>query len=295
MTTTPVPHGLTPSIIVTQRTAQRQHRSGTFSIPVGASERDALFFQREEGDGPSDYYALVHTGNHFEAMKCTYYGPGYSPQRDTHRSVGYQFLDDYSGRGSWTHAPHEIAMAVYYPVDKRLKRKYAHGAKIIEVNAENDGWLTKFTDEGTHHDYELTLVTVADGVFQPLFRQYQYDMYTATAESAISRAKNLFVKLSIFYGSVVTELRKIARGVALGEREMQAHPAEGWIDRDLTAAIAKVKADWLASRSADAAELASAFRYLEGSLTMPSVETPWDRDSRVAAEKAAAEALSGGG
>ena len=147
-----------------------------------------------------------------------------------------------------------------------------------------------------HHDYELTLLGATDGVFQPLFRQYQSDAITLRAAGASTEGTDKkFVLLSEFYGAAVAKLRTTARAVFLGQREQEAHPQEGWLDRDITTAVAAVKADWTtAERTSDLTVLAPSLAYIERSLAMPAVETRWDRVARLSAEaKAAASAGDG--
>ena len=178
----------------------------------------------------------------------------------------------------------EYAVTVYYPIDPRMTAKDIAGAIRAYPNEDNTGWLFAHTDEGTHHDYELTLLAACDGVFQPLFRQYQSDIYSSTSEVLISKAKGRFVALSSFYGAVLVEAKKIARNIYLGEREQMAHPSEGWLDRDITRAVATVKAQWTKNKPTTLAILSTALTYIESSLNMPSVETRWAKAARLKAE-----------
>ena len=189
--------------------------------------------------------------------------------------------------------PAELVMHLYYPIDPRIKVIDIEGATRAYPNDENNGWLFAHTDEGTHHDYELRLLSAIDGVCQPFFRQLQVDSFSA-ASTARTTAQRRFGLLSEFYGRVVVLARKAAREIYLGEREQQAHPREGWLDRDITAAIEAARAEWTGTRDNDLTELSSAIGYLTRSLAMPSVETRWDREARLKAEAAAAAAASQG-
>ena len=191
-----------------------------------------------------------------------------------------------------TSQPHETAMELYFPIDPRVKEIDVVGAVEAYPNEDNTAWLFRHTQEGTHHDYELTLISAVDGVTQPLMRQYHVDMLTGGSESARSQAQRRFVLMSGFYGEVVNEARKIARAVYLGEREQKAHPREGWLDRDITAAVAKVKASWTKTKANDLAHVATGVTYIENSLTMPTVETRIQQAERLAKEAKAAEAAA---
>lgn len=181
--------------------------------------------------------------------------------------------------------PFEALMVFYYPVDPRIIEADVQGATRAYPNADNTAWLFAHTEEGTHHDYELRLLAACDGVFQPFFRQLTVDSFSSV-DTARSLAQRRFTLLSEFYGAVVVKARAAARQIFLGEREQSPHPTEGWLDRDITAAVAAVKADWAAanpSRSPDLSVLSSAIGYVENSLKMPKVETRWDRAARLAA------------
>ena len=240
-------------------------------------EKPSLLIKPEADDSADDQYAAVLVGKHFEAIPTTLSG------KNKTSGFWYYFppLSEY---------PLELSMHIYFPIDPRIRRVDVQGAVKAYPNADNTGWLFAHTDEGTHHDYELQLLAACDGLFQPLFRQYQVDAYNPSATAA-TRGKTLYTHLSAFYGEVVVQVRTIARGAYLGEREQMAHPSEGWLDRDITAAIAAVTADWTENHSANLAELknAGALTYLTRSLTMPAVETRWDREARLEAEKKAAE------
>ena len=190
---------------------------------------------------------------------------------------------------------HERQMLHYYPIDPRMTRSDVDGAIRAYPNADNTGWIFKHTDEGTHHDYELRLISAVDGVIQPYFRQLLVDQFS-TQETVRQAAADRFVTLSRFYGEVVVAARAIARSAYLGEREQKAHPREGWLDHDITAAVAQVRAKWSEDASTDDNNrVAPALVYITQSLTMPSVETRWDRAARLEAEakkKAAEEAAA---
>ena len=123
-------------------------------------------------------------------------------------------------------------------------------------------------------------------MFQPYFRQLQVDERNPSLAAV---AGQRFVALSSFYGEVIVQARLQARAIFLGEREQMDHPAEGWLDRDITNAITTIQAKWKADTSKMVAlsHVAPAITYFLQSLTMPSVETRWDRAARIAAEEAA--------
>ena len=190
----------------------------------------------------------------------------------------------------------EYQMEVFHPIDPRIVEADIAGAVHAYANDDGNGWLFGHTREGTHHDYELSLLGALAGVFQPLILQYRVDADSATASTA-QRGRRIYGVLAAFYGSVVVEARKIARGTYLGEREQMAHPLEGWLDHDCTAAIDAVAAAWKkdTNRTAALVDLSVPLAYLRQALAMPSVETRWDRKKRLDDEaKAAAEQAPAG-
>ena len=231
-------------------------------------------------------------GRHIDARKCVFWNGGHFETawceiRRLRELVRARIFGDLT-----TSQPHETAMEMYFPIDPRVKEIDVLGAVEAYQNEDNTAWLFRHTQEGTHHDYELTLLSAVDGVAQPILRQYQVDMLTGGSESARSQAQRRFVLMSGFYGEVVNAARTIARTVYLGEREQKAHPREGWLDRDITAAVAKVKATWTETKANDLAHIASGVTYIENSLKMPTVETRIQQAERLAKEKAEAAAAA---
>ncbi len=193
----------------------------------------------------------------------------------------------------WDTAVHaEYYMTLHYPIDPRIIETDVKGAIRAYANADNTGWLFAHTDAGTHHDYELNLMAALDGVMQPLFRQAQVDLHKpGNSEPTVARLKKLYDLLSQFYGQCIIEARKRARAVWLGYREQYPHPANGYLDEDITQAINTIEASWKPDRQKDLDALGGSLRYLRTSLTMPAVETRWDKIARLNAEaKAKAEA-----
>ena len=221
--------------------------------------------------GPNKAKFAIWNGHEFEVVygRLQYSSGSYS--------ISFEWAHDPAG-------PIEYVTHLYYPIDPRVVESDVVGARVAYPNETNTGWLFRHTDEGTHHDYELTLLAAIDGIIQPYFRQLIVDALSSV-ETTSTRATKRFDLLSQFYGSVVVEARKAARKVFLGEREQKAHPREGWLDRDITNAVAAVKTDWTGKRDKDLREIAQAIRYVETSLAMPSVDTRWDRDARLAKEK----------
>ena len=221
----------------------------------------------------------VWNGHQFESMKTFY--TSYLAESGSH--LGEVVLNPRRG------GTVEFVMTMYHPIDPRITPTDVDGAVRAYKNADSTGWLFAHTEEGTHHDYELTLRAAADGLFQPLFRQLQVDAFTPSLRA---RSEERFKLMSEFYGEVLVAARDIARGAFLGEREQSAHPREGWLDRDLTAALAATKKKWQADRADDLVKIATSVSYAETVLAMPTVETRWDRAARLAEEakkKAAAE------
>lgn len=224
--------------------------------------------------------AVFWNGTHFEVL----------PVKHTHGGGRGQIviaLDDSGDAPAVVGQNH--AMWLCYPIDERITELDIIGAVESYPNDTNTGLLFRHTREGTHHDYELHLLAAIDGVAQPYIRGYLSDSFDANAGVA-ERGRDGFVKLSKFYGEVVGEARTIARGIYLGERHQKAHPPEGWVDRDITAAVEKVEADWTENHAKDLLDIASRVKLIKDSLKMPSVETRWDREARLAAAAAAKEA-----
>ena len=215
--------------------------------------------------------AVFWTGTEFEAIPVRIHGTTNA------RIEPYDTV-----RRTW--ANREIVMTLYYPIDPRIDEIDVAGALKAYPNETNTGWLFAHTDEGTHHDYELSLLAATDGVVQPLFRAYMVDSFSADAEAA-ARGRNRYAKLAQFYGDVLVEAKRRARSIYLGEREQKAHPREGWLDRDITASVAVVKAKWTETKPSDLAVIASGVRYIETALTMPAAETRWAQEARLQAEK----------
>ena len=226
-------------------------------------------------------------GHEFEVLTCRI---RYSHGGENNKgSVEYQVEPDWY-LGEEGGPEREYSMDIYYPIDPRIQETDVRGALRAYPNETNDGWLFAHTAEGTHHDYELNLLAAVDGVFQPFFRALEVEMLS-TAESTSRDARDDFKRLAAFYGEVVVKARALARAAYLGEREQKDHPREGWLDRDITTAVAAVKAAWRVNRTTDLTELSSAMTYIENSLNMPAVETRWDRAARLETE--GADAVSG--
>ena len=200
----------------------------------------------------------------------------------------------YRGHSAIRRAQHptEFVMRIFYPIDPRIRVVDVQGAKKAYPNETNNGWLFAHTDEGTHHDYELGLLAAVDGVFQPLFRQYEVDEKQSTGEPARERAKDRFILLAAFYGDTVAQARTKARSVYLGYRQQQPHPAVGYLDADITAAIEAVRVKWAETKSADLAKIQSAITYLNSVLTIPTPETRWEQAARLERERKEAEAAA---
>ena len=172
---------------------------------------------------PGTTSVAVWNGHEFEVIEI-------------HPESGYKF--ESSNRIQWRFGPrlphsYELMHVGYWPIDPRIITSDVRGAIRAYPNSDNTGWLFAHTDEGPHHDYELQLLAACDGVFQPYFRQLQVESFSAVL-SASNQAKTQFTLFATFYGQVITKVREIARSTFLGEREQQAHPKEGWLDRDLT-------------------------------------------------------------
>lgn len=211
----------------------------------------------------------VHNGSHFEVVDGITLGHG-----DDHAYVDLLDID-----------PTERHMVLYYPVDPRMIPLDVSGATRSYPNEDNTGWLFAHTDEGTHHDYELTLLAAVDGVMQPLFRQYQVDVWIGSSNEVKRKGQELHILLSQFYGAVVTEARKRARSAYLGLRHQEPHPRTGYLDADITASITTVKEKWATMRAGDLVKLGPALGYIERTLNMPTPETRWDQAKRIIEEE----------
>ena len=184
---------------------------------------------------------------------------------------------------------HELYMELYYPIDPRTILSDWTDAVKAYPNETNTAWLPAHTDVGAHHDYELNLLSVIDGVFQPAFRQYQYDNFTESSDVVRARAQKRYALLSVFYGEVLVQARSIARSVHLGYRHQQPHPQVGYLDHDITEAVATDRDRWNDDKPVDLNEILSSVRYVEGVLTIPDPETRWVKVARLEAERKARE------
>ena len=238
---------------------------------------------------PSTYSEYVQSGKiRFTAQAAFWNGHKFevSKVRGYIRKTGMSFVVVSDAPDEQTH---EYQMLLYYPVDSRMIVSDVDRAVRPEPNETNTAWVFHHTDEGTHHDYELILRGALSGAFSPLLVQYQSDLIGLAARGASTEGVGKkYMKLAGFYGQALPQVRTIARATFLGEREQSPHPREGWIDRDLTAAIAAVEAAWTGTRDADLTILAASLTYIKQSLNMPAVETRWARVDRLAAEAEAA-------
>ena len=176
-----------------------------------------------------------------------------------------------------------------------MTREDIEGATRIYANADNTGWLFAHANHGHHHDHEINLMAGIDGIFQPVFRQYNVDHITGANDAAKLRAANQYKLLSQFYGEVVGLARTNARAKHLGERHKDPHPENGHIHSEIKVAYEATNTKWKASKQkTELALIAGAFTYIETALTIPTPETRWDKAARLEAEakkkKAAAEA-----
>ena len=238
--------------------------------------------------GDTNHLLLVFWAGHaFEVVEAEGYGlRGYSGNMritaSTKRDGDHRNL-----RGEWN-------MILYCPVDTRLKVSDIQHATIARPNKAGTHWLFFHTDEGTHHDYELSLLGAIEGVFQPYLRQLLVDYWSGGTETVRERAQLAYVELAKFYGDVIAEARKRARSLFLGQREQQAHPKEGWLDLDITNSVAATEKKWKAEgRQEYLDDLSGAITYVKTSLAMPKVETRWDREARLKREADAAAAGNG--
>lgn len=245
-------------------------------------------------------FCAVHNGHRFEVVNlvATLMG-GYSFAFVTKgfRNLTYLISVPTSnslGGVSHTYRDHfEQSMELYFPLDPRITVSDIEGATEAYLNDDGDGWLFRHTDEGTHHDYELTLLAAVGGIFKPLFNQYQVDAILAANDEAKTRANDLYVLLSKFYGQVFKEAKKRARAYHLGERHQTPHPEVGYLDADITASLETVEADWRTNHSEWLAKLSTPITYLKRQLNMPTPETRWAKKARIEAEKKAAESEGG--
>ena len=182
---------------------------------------------------------------------------------------------------------------IAFPIDPRMTEQDIAGATHIYPNTANTGWLFGHAGTGHHHDHELLLITTIDGIMQPVFRQYQADLYDGKSAPARNRAKERFTLLSEFYGMVLSEARKLARTKHHGERHKDLHPETGHLHTEISVAYTTIKTKWEAEKATDAAKISVAFTYIENVLNIPTPETRWDMAARLEAEaKAAADAAA---
>lgn len=177
---------------------------------------------------------------------------------------------------------HDDTMIAYGPIAPYTKVTDWHGAYKAVPNAANTAWEPRLTEPGTHHDYELTLLGNIGNMFNTVLAQYRVDSIKATDDQSRSDADLKYVAAAEFYAETQAEARKIAQGLYLGQRVVEAHPAVGYVDQDTTNAVAAVKARWMTTRPDDVADLSGMFQYFNRYLNMKPVELPWEYRVRIA-------------
>ena len=87
-----------------------------------------------------------------------------------------------------------------YPIDPRMIKSDIEGAKYIEPNADNTGWLFYHETVGERRDHELQLMAVIEGVFRPVFHQYGFDYMQDLSPEHTTLAKERHSIIASFYG-----------------------------------------------------------------------------------------------
>lgn len=190
-------------------------------------------------------------------------------------------------------ALHEAVMHLYYPLDQRTNLKDWKRAVGAKPNAEGTAWIPYHTDQGTHHDIGVSFEGAVCTVFKP-----EVDGLNAEILELDPRDQPHGRKV-LEYGALV---RLQAKAIALvdaahserylGEYHQEPHPVTGHVLTAVKDALAKLKADepalWRRTKAA-------ADRIEKGVDTRIArlAETRWDREARLAAEKAKKEAAGG--
>ena len=186
--------------------------------------------------------------------------------------------------------PREFSMSIHYPIDKRTKPKDWEGAIGAYRNAENTGWLPKHTDRGTHHDRGLSFEDGVYVVFKP-----ELDPLNAEIMGLDPRDAPHGRKVTEYKSLVQAQTKVIEKVVAihedryLGYYEQHPHPEAGHI-------MVAVKDAFAAAKSENTAlwrRASVALSRIEKAIIKRAsqvVETRWDQEARIAAEKKAAAA-----
>ena len=233
-------------------------------------------------------YVPVWNGHEFESVQIIGGSANHSQSRHNGERVtvtNYSFQIEHR-------EPHEQIMAFPFPRNPLLKEKDIIGATIFELVEEEGYFDIRHTEEGTHHDYELTLRGAAEGVFQPAIRQHLVDsMKPDISPARVKEAQEKYVLTSTFYGEVLVKAVETARSLYLGERHQSPHPREGYLDKDLTDATNAIKVNWSKGKKKkeDLKKIESSVTYVFNTLEMPDVETRVEMEARLEAERKAKE------
>ena len=172
-----------------------------------------------------------------------------------------------------------------YPIDSRMTKIDIEGARHIEPNKDNTGWVFHHETIGERRDHELKLMAVIEGIFRPVFHQYGYDHLSGATDTHRNLAIERHGLLASFYGQIIQNVQKKARSAYLSERQTSHHFAEGHLYSDLHSVFEATKKKWIADNTAeDFNKVSGGFRFIETRLAIPAPETRWDREARLKKE-----------
>ena len=179
----------------------------------------------------------------------------------------------------------EGAADLAYPIDPRMIESDIEGAKYIEPNADNTGWLFYHETVGERRDHELQLMAVVEGVFRPVFQQYGYDFLRNYTPDHAALAKERHSIIASFYGQFIQAIQVKSRSATLSARHISHHFDDGHLYGDLHTVYEAEKKKWIdANTDEDFGKVSGAFAFIDRRLTIPAPETRWGREERLAAE-----------
>lgn len=163
----------------------------------------------------------------------------------------------------------------YYPLHPETD--LSHYTDIIgleRVKYEgHEYWAPVQETPKEHAQHQAMVLACLGGVFQPLFAQYQVDLFSAANDAARLLAQTRYAATAKFYGAVVQRVKDHAATLTFGHRSRQEPAATVW--HEASAAVAAVKAAWTedAEKRPDLGHVS--VRWIENTLNVPTPRQPW--------------------
>lgn len=243
---------------------------------VSLAEATKLIFIKGSVDpsySPSQGNVILWNGHEFEIAWATIYP---------------QYGKWVVGLGEAT--PHEIITTLYWPIDQSTNQTDWHGAIGAKPNSTGDAWVPYHADAGTHHDLGLSFEDAVYTVFKPELDGTQSDINNLDPRDAPhGRKVREYTALVQAQAKVLEKVVATDKARFLGYYEQNPHPEVGHVLTAVKDAIAEVKAE---NASLWRKAPLSLGRIEAGVNTRAAreVETRWEQEARIAAEKKAAAA-----